>query len=158
MVSRAYVNQETATRLAKILDPTDGDVVHRMGDLGYMDPRGRLWFCGRKAHRVSTADGVLFTVPCEGVFNAHPAVYRTARGGVGPRGAARPVLCVELDREAGRVDRTRVTEELLRMAAAHSHTRGIQTVLFHPRFPVDVRHNAKIFREKLGLWAGGRIA
>jgi hypothetical protein len=30
-------------------------------------------------------------------------------------------------------------------------------VLFHPAFPVDVRHNAKIFREQLAVWAARRI-
>ena len=28
-------------------------------------------------------------------------------------------------------------------------TREIETFLLHPSFPVDIRHNAKIFREKL---------
>ena len=159
VVTRSYVNREASTRLAKILDPGRDVVFHRMGDLGYEDEQGRLWFCGRKSHRVTTAEGVLYTISCEGVFNAHPAVHRTALVGVGPAGTARPVLCVELDPEARRrVDRARLTEELLRMAAAHAHTRSIQTVLFHPRFPVDVRHNAKIFREKLAQWAARRIA
>ena len=53
-----------------------------MGDLGYLDGDGRLWFCGRKSHRVETAAGTLFTIPCEAVFNAHPDVYRTALVGV----------------------------------------------------------------------------
>jgi hypothetical protein len=29
----------------------------------------------------------------------------------------------------------------------------VQVFLRHPRFPVDIRHNAKIGREKLALWA-----
>ena len=29
-----------------------GTFYHRMGDLGYRDDQGRLWFCGRKSHRV----------------------------------------------------------------------------------------------------------
>src|SRR3546814_2508347 len=29
-------------------------IVHRMGDLGYFDADGRLWFCGRKSQRVVT--------------------------------------------------------------------------------------------------------
>ena len=31
---------------------------------------------------------------------------------------------------------------------------NIETILFHHRFPVDIRHNAKIFRERLAAWAG----
>jgi hypothetical protein len=33
---------------------------------------------------------------------------------------------------------------------AHS----IKTILFHPAFPTDVRHNSKIIREKLAELAG----
>ena len=69
---------------------------HRMGDLGYLDEQGRLWFCGRKSHRVVTPGGTRSPIPCEGVFNAHPAVYRTALVGVTRPGVVEPVLCVEL--------------------------------------------------------------
>jgi hypothetical protein len=36
-------------------------------------------------------------------------------------------------------------------------TQSIQTVLFHKAFPVDIRHNSKIFREKLAIWAEKKI-
>ena len=29
-------------------------VWHRMGDLGFIDPQGYIWFCGRKGERVET--------------------------------------------------------------------------------------------------------
>jgi hypothetical protein len=47
---------------------------------------------------------------------------------------------------------------LLALGARQAHTRAIQTILFHPNFPVDIRHNAKIFREKLALWAARQLA
>lgn len=152
IVTPAYFHRPEATALAKIADER-GCVFHRMGDLGYRDERGRIWFCGRKAHRVETAAGTLFTIPCEGVFNAHPEVLRTALVGVGAPGALRPVLCVEPLRWPGRVDRGRLRRELLALGAKHAHTRAIDTVLFHRSFPVDIRHNAKIFRERLAAWA-----
>ena len=31
-----------------------------------------------------TADGPLYTIPCEAVFNRHPDIYRSALVGVGP--------------------------------------------------------------------------
>jgi acyl-coenzyme A synthetase/AMP-(fatty) acid ligase len=101
---------------------------------------------------VETETGPLYTIPCEAVFNTHAAVFRTALVGVGAPGNARPVLCVELERGI-RGDREQIRRELLDLAAAHLHTREITTILFHPAFPVDIRHNAKIFREKLALWA-----
>src|SRR5262249_4116845 len=87
VVTRTYYRRPQSTALSKIGD-TDGDAFwHRMGDLGYLDPQGRVWFCGRKSQRVQTAAGTLFTIPCEGVFNEHPAVFRTALVGVGEPGA-----------------------------------------------------------------------
>ena len=72
--------------------------------------------------------------------------------------AARPVLCVELRPEAERLDRETIRKELLDRGRTHPHTRGITTILFHPEFPVDIRHNAKIFREKLAVWAARKLA
>jgi acyl-CoA synthetase (AMP-forming)/AMP-acid ligase II len=157
-VSAAYLNRPEATRLAKINDPAGG-VWHRMGDLGYRDAAGRIWFCGRKAHRVATVTGTLYTIPVEGVFNTHPAVFRTALVGVnGYDGAQRPALCVELEGKKGRTEQDRIRRELLALGARYPHTQGIADILFHPAFPVDIRHNAKIFREKLAVWAARRLA
>ncbi len=163
MVTAQYWRMHQATELAKIPwteGPAGRQLWHRMGDLGYFDERGRLWFCGRKSHRVQTPDapaGEMYTIPCEAVFNTHPAVFRTALVGVRANGKATPVLCVELDPEAGRVDEAKVRAELLGIGAAHEHTKPIRTVLFHPGFPVDVRHNAKIGREQLAVWALERL-
>jgi acyl-coenzyme A synthetase/AMP-(fatty) acid ligase len=155
-VSRAYHNAPAHDRLAKI---TDGETIrHRMGDLGFFDDRGRLWFCGRKTHRVETKDGTLYTVPCESVFNAHPEVFRTALVGVGTVGAQRPVLCVELEAGVSATEESRILEELLALGAGFEHTEQIQTILFHPGFPVDIRHNAKIGRSVLADWATKRLA
>ena len=156
VVTRLYLNRPQQTAQAKIQDP-DGGVWHRMGDVGYFDAQGRLWFCGRKAHRVTTPDGVLFPVPCETIFNAHPDVQRTALVGVGPQGHQRPVLIVEPRK--GRfpqsiLEKQRFTLELLALGVEYPHTRDIQDVLFyHDIFPTDVRHNVKIQREKLAAWA-----
>lgn len=147
-VTRAYFNRDKATALAKIYD-ADGCIYHRMGDVGYFDEQGRLWFCGRKSHRVETHTGTLFTDPVEGVFNTHPKVYRTALVGVNKK----PVLCVQLETSAENMDKTIITNELKEMGAKYPHTASIETFLFHRAFPVDIRHNSKIFREKLAVWA-----
>ena len=148
--TEAYFHREAATRLAKIQHGYG--VRHRMGDLGYFDAQGRLWFCGRKAHRVRTAAGELYTVQVEGVFDAHPDVRRTALVGLGPREDQTPVLCVEL--EAGcKTPFEKVVEGLRTLGAGHAHTLGITRFLRHEGFPVDIRHNAKIGYEKLTEWA-----
>ena len=155
--TRSYFNLPLATGLGKIPDPANGGFYHRMGDVGYVDNQGRLWFCGRKAHRVTTTQGTLFSIPCEGVFNVHPKVFRTALVGVRRKGATEPVLCVELESAEHHDSQDIICEELRGLGAAHAHTREIRMFLFHPAFPVDVRHNAKIFREKLAVWATGKL-
>jgi acyl-CoA synthetase (AMP-forming)/AMP-acid ligase II len=157
VVTHAYYNRPESTALAKISDPVTGTVLHRMGDLGYFDEGGRLWMCGRKAHRVETGEETLFTIPCERIFDEHPAVRRTALVGVGAQGTAKPVLCVELNDHAAR-DEGKLREELRGIAEGNPKTRSIETFLFHPAFPVDIRHNAKIFREKLSRWAGENLS
>ncbi|MFU8802525.1 MAG: fatty acid CoA ligase family protein [Bradymonadaceae bacterium] len=158
-VSKRYHNRDESTKLAKIDDPVGG-VMHRMGDVGYIDEQGRLWFCGRKSHRVIIGEETLYTIPCEGIFNAHPAVFRTALVGVERAGEVRPVLCVErekFDFSGGSrpqlMSNEEIRAELLELGAAHAHTAGIKDILFHEAFPVDIRHNSKIFREKLKVWA-----
>ncbi len=158
VVTRSYFNREAATELAKIAVPGSTDFYHRMGDLGYFDDEGRLWFCGRKSHRVIAGGAggeTYYTIPCEGVFNAHPKVYRSALVGAKHRSEIEPVLVVELEADARESKGLR--RELLELGAARPHTKKIRTLLFHKSLPVDIRHNSKIFREKLALWATERL-
>jgi len=150
-VTRQYFNLENATRLAKIADGEN--FWHRMGDVGYLDEHNRFWFCGRKSHRVQTAEGTLFTIPCEAIFNTHEKVKRSALVGVDPAGQQTPVIIIEAE---GTIDQKALTQELLALGASHAITQPIRRVLFHPAFPVDIRHNAKIGREQLARWARAR--
>jgi acyl-CoA synthetase (AMP-forming)/AMP-acid ligase II len=150
VVTKTYDALPEATAAAKI---SDGDSIwHRMGDCGYLDPAGRLWFCGRKAERVETTTGPLFTEPCEQVFRAHPRVTRCALIGLGEPGRQRPALVVEA-KPKNSADRQAFARELRTLAQAHAHTAAISIFFFHPKFPVDVRHNAKIHRLTLARWA-----
>ncbi len=150
VVTRAYDQNERETALAKVPDASGG-FWHRMGDMGYIDQQGRLWFCGRKAHRVLTADGPLYSVCCEAIFNEHPQVFRSALVGIGQPGAQQPVIVVELHEKTA--DERLLFSELRQLALANPLIAAIETFLIHPAFPVDIRHNAKIFREKLAIWA-----
>ena len=155
LVSREYLANHTANRLGKI--KAGPDIIHRMGDVGWMDQKGRIWFCGRKSHRVITSEGTLFTIPCESFFNKHPRVFRSALVGVGAPGSEKPVMCIELHKSDDGSNRGDLEKELLGIAAANELTRSIETILFHKSFPVDIRHNSKIFREKLALWAEKKL-
>lgn len=161
VVTRAYYGRPQATAAAKI---ADGEQIwHRLGDTGYLDDQDRFWFCGRVAHRLLTADGPLYTIPCEALFNNHPAVFRSALVGIGPAGQQQPVICVELEHENAdgsvpRHDWPNIERELLAIAGGHELTQRIKHVLRHPAFPVDIRHNVKIYREQLAVWAEAQLA
>lgn len=155
-VTSRYEGRPEATASAKLKHP-DGRILHRMGDLGRFDEAGRLWFCGRKAQRVESSNGRLFTIPCERVFSAHPAVRRAALVAIERAGVNIPAICIELDAAHSGVDRSAITAELLELGAAHEHTRRLRHILYHKSFPVDVRHNSKIFREQLAVWADKQL-
>ena len=144
VVTSEYKEEHEHTRKAKIYGK-NGSFWHRMGDLGYFDKQGRLWFCGRKSHRVQCKDGTLmFPVPCEAIFNQHPSVSRSAL--IELNGT--PIIVIEKNPHM-----QCTAEELLELGATNPKTSSIKHLLFHPAFPVDVRHNAKIKRLILRDWA-----
>ncbi|MDX1947899.1 MAG: fatty acid CoA ligase family protein [Pirellulaceae bacterium] len=178
VVTTEYVTRTDCNPLHKI---QDGETFwHRMGDVGYLesvvgqascqpnesgrrDPcpsAERFWFCGRKSHRVITAAGTLFTIPCEAIFNQHPRIYRSALVGVGPPGQQRPVIFAEPwpeHRASSKADEQALLGELRELAEQHPHTSQIQDFFLMNSLPVDIRHNAKIFREKLAVVAAQRL-
>lgn len=155
-VSRMYLHTRDAApdpnRLAKIDD--GNDVWHRMGDVGYLDPEGRFWYCGRKSQRVVTPEGTLFTECVEGIVNSHPQVAKSALVGIGPRGGQTPIVIVQLHPGARWEE---VRPELSKILPVHTACRGIEHLLVHAELPTDIRHNAKIQREKLALWAAEQL-
>ncbi len=153
VVTASYAGNEDETRLAKIADGST--FWHRMGDIGVLDNQGRLWFRGRKAHRVHTARGVMDTIPCEAIFNEHPQVRRSALIGLGTGAQQVPVIVVEPLAPVGHEEH--LFAELRVLARANPLTQNIECFLVHHSFPVDIRHNAKIFREQLAGWAAKRV-
>lgn len=159
VATREYFQRPDGTALAKI---SDADRFwHRMGDVGYLDEDGRLWFCGRKAHIVFTPDGPLYSVRCEAIFNQHSEIYRSALVGIGDRESRRQKPVIVCEPESGRFPEAPAAEsklksELLEIAAANPLTETITDILFHRSLPVDTRHNVKINREELAIWAAAQ--
>lgn len=190
VVTPNYYNEPEQTATAKIAE--DGKIWHRIGDMGYFDKNGRLWFCGRKAHRVILPTEILYPVCCEAIFNRHPNVYRTALVGIPRQGLGVPPSSAAADYgEASEVrmprqkqpltddkgakqrsmmpvliveplpgkmpknfqERQIFISELKELGREKPFTQNIHHFLFHPSFPVDIRHNTKIFREELAAWA-----
>ena len=150
VVTKSYDLLPDATKLAKIRGAYG--IWHRMGDCGYFDADGQLWFCGRKAERVETAADTLHTEPCEQVFRKHPRAARCALIGLGERGTQTPALVVETA-VSDEAEALALARELRTLALEHPHTAAIATFFFREKFPMDVRHNAKIHRLTLTRWA-----
>ena len=182
-VSPEYIETRVARHEVPVGDPLPGndpnalakirdgqEVWHRMGDVGYFDDQQRFWYCGRKAHRVETADGTLYPVCCEGTFNQHAQVRRSALVGIGRPGEQTPVLVVETTggwqasarasgKRSGRDSHAwhQLVDQLRELGQQHQLTKNIRQFLWHPSLPVDVRHNAKINREQLAEWAAIKL-
>ena len=103
----------------------------------------------------------MYTVCCEAIFNNHTNVFRSALVGAGnERYRQIPVIIIEPHPDHFPVtaeSRDRFTRELLELGQASDVTRSIRHFLFNKSFPVDIRHNAKIFREQLAIWATEKV-
>lgn len=155
VVTKEYYGLPLATTTSKIRDGQK--TWHRMGDIGYLDVNGRLWFCGRKSQRVTTEKGTLLADQSELLWSGFDV--RSALVGVGPTGKQRAYLILESN--AGRPwnfrERRMLREEIEFFLPYTGLDQVIAGVLFHPSLPVDVRHNAKINREALAKWAEKRV-
>jgi acyl-CoA synthetase (AMP-forming)/AMP-acid ligase II len=155
VTTELYAEEKEHTLKAKIRD-ADGSVWHRMGDIGRFDSEGRLWFLGRKSHRLETESGIRMPVPVENIFNLHPRVYRSALVGIGPRGSETPLLVIEAipgEYPKGETMTQGFIMQLRDIGRRIPRAADIEHFLFHESFPVDPRHNAKIHREELKAWA-----
>ncbi|MDR2366528.1 MAG: AMP-binding protein [Deltaproteobacteria bacterium] len=153
VVALNYFERPKETALSLTKGP-DGATWRRMGDLGWQDAQGRMWFCGRKSQRVVCDKAVYFTVSCEAIFNNHPRVRRSALVGVGPAGQAKPVMIIEpAQKRLSPKAWAELVEELKALGRINPRTKAIASFLRYRNFPVDIRHNAKINRERLAAWA-----
>lgn len=150
-VTSSYFAQDEETEKHKVT--IEGAMFHRTGDVGYVDGKGRLWYCGRKSQRVRRRAGDLFTEVLEGPFNAHREVHRAALVSAWKKGSPVVVMCIEPDdRTLTVAERRKLELKLEDLALA----RGLpidRVLVARDPFPVDIRHNAKIGREKLAVWA-----
>ncbi len=151
VVTQEYLSLENR-HYSKIWDSKHNIYWHKMGDLGKKDQKGRIWYYGRKTQRVITKDSILFTVPVESIFNIHPKVMRSALVGISQADTEfkLPVVCIQLKESANNKEKKQIIDQLNDMAK--SENIRIRKFVFIKNFPVDPRHNAKIYREKLAKW------
>jgi acyl-CoA synthetase (AMP-forming)/AMP-acid ligase II/pimeloyl-ACP methyl ester carboxylesterase len=149
-VSPSYLNRPDADRVGKIKDGTS--FWHRMGDLGYLDESGALYYCGRKSHLIVFGGREFHSVPIENLFEGLKGVGRTALVAVKgePAIVIEPVPGFWPEGERGKRDIiTKVREVALRSPLSNA----IKKFYVNPSLPVDRRHNAKVYRDRLGKWA-----
>ncbi|MFG6476128.1 alpha/beta fold hydrolase [Microbacterium sp. P06] len=128
---------------------------HRTGDVGHLDAAGRLWIEGRMPHVIVTSDGPVTPVGPEQAIEGVSGVVRAAVVGIGPEGLRQCVAVVETApgaKRAGLADAD-LTEAI--RAAAPIPLAAVLTVR---ALPTDVRHNSKIDRTRLSVWADGVLA
>ncbi len=155
VVSKQYVTREDQNAIHKVLDGMD--VWHRMGDIGYLDDQDRFWFCGRKSHRVISNHRVLYTETIEAIVNTDPEVYRSALVGTGDRFSQNPVVILERwpkNLHERKFNDAELTKSIIQKLQENPRSSGVHRAVVYPgKLPTDIRHNSKIFREKLTDWA-----
>lgn len=155
-VSRRYFENPDGEANAKMKGP-DQTLWHRTGDLAWRDKKGRLWLCGRKSSMVKTAQGPLYALSCETIFNTHPEVQRSALVGIGDSTEKVPVVIVELRQKCGKKRKAAIFEELFDIAKENGVTSTIDTILFHDALPVDGYHLTEIMRDELVAYAQKQV-
>lgn len=128
---------------------------HRTGDVGHLDPDGRLWVEGRLAHLIRTPQGPVTPVGIEQRVQQLPFVRWAAAVGIGPSGNQAVILIITSTdgTAAGLLDVKRT--QLLRDQIPEL---DIAAVLVRDELPVDIRHNSKIDRQALSVWAAAILA
>lgn len=122
---------------------------HRSGDVGHLDPQGRLWIEGRVDHLIRSAAGVLSPVPIELGAESVEGVARAAAVGIGPTGTQQVAVVV-----AGEFGRSGVVvDSALAAAVRDAVSVEVAAVLVRPKIPVDRRHNSKVDRGAVRRWA-----
>ncbi|MBC76935.1 MAG: peptide synthase [Halobacteriovoraceae bacterium] len=144
--TKGYYQMPEKTKLAKVYDGES--VWHRMGDVGHKDEDGNLWFLGRKAHKIVHEEKSHYSISIESIFNQHPEVEKSAL-------ISKEVPSIAIQRKDASISLTKAQanlflNELLEIGKKYGHTKDFEQFYLCSKFPVDVRHNIKIDRKRLG--------
>jgi acyl-CoA synthetase (AMP-forming)/AMP-acid ligase II len=159
-LSDAEGNRGAALKSKTVTSYRTPNLWHRMGDCGYLDGQDRFWFCGRMSQRVVTESAVLYTIPIEARFNLLEDVIRSALVGIGPGGRQQAAVVLEISpNHRRRLHNAAVMDQIAEELRQTMLRTSIRHLLVYPRsLPVDVRHNAKIGREQLAVWAEKQLS
>jgi len=148
-ITHQYHQMPVQTSRAKIRDE-NGQMWHRMGDVGFVDREGYIWFLGRKDHVVKIKGERLYPA-FESIFNEHPLIKKTALIAV-QRESHIPAIVIErYDQKVflSSEEKLSFKQSLIDYAQSQENTRMISHFFLRETLPVDTRHNIKINRKKL---------
>lgn len=133
---------------------------HRTNDVGHVDDQGRLWIQGRLQHVITTPQGPIGPGVVETPVDGLAEVVRSAAVGVGPGGAQAVVVVVEPESGVGglRAGRTPVADPEFAARVRGASPVPVAAVLILDELPTDIRHNSKIERSRLAVWADAVLA
>ncbi len=131
---------------------------HRTGDVGHLDPEGRLWIEGRLQHVIATAGGVVTPVGVEQRVEALDGVEAAAAVGVGPVGTQQVAVVVVGEKPRAGAGTSPVAPPALTEAVRRAAGVDVAAVLVADGLPVDIRHASKVDRRRVGDWASHVLA
>ena len=118
---------------------------HYIGDMVYLDKNQYYWICGRKEDVFFYKQQAYYSVLIENIFNAHLKVFRAALIQINEK----PIVIIELNNKNDYQNWAQIKQQLFTMAKSYSISENITDFYFYKKFPVDIRHNAKIKRDIL---------
>ena len=126
---------------------------HRTGDVGHLDAAGRLWIGGRLGHVITMAAGPLAPVGVEQRVERIDGIRHAACVGVGPIGTQLPVVIIVTTEGHEGLSTLDVTAQVRAAAGV-----AVAAVIERRELPVDIRHNSKVDRAALAVWASALLA
>ncbi len=134
------------------------DGAHRSGDVGQLDSDGRLYVAGRLGHVINRAAGPLGPVACEQAIETSSDVALAAVVGVGPVGTQAVVAVLQMHESSWHSPGSASLELTDTVRACVGSLADIAAVLVVKKLPVDRRHNSKIDRTAVAVWAASMLA
>lgn len=143
-VTIEYFKRPALNKEIKLREVGSNKLWHKMGDVGYIDEFGMVWFLCRKKYVYSTKTGNIYPDQLEQFYNHHLDIYESSV--IFDPNTEQVIVIIPT--EFFKPGQNESAQKL-----AISHNFAIPTVKYYPgRLPSDPRHNSKINRDALLEW------
>ncbi|WP_367986996.1 AMP-binding protein [Vibrio sp. NTOU-M3] len=147
-VTSEYFRRPDLTKLTKVQIPESPVIWHKMGDLGYVDDNGVVWFMTRKKYAITTKNGYFCPDAIEQFINLHSGISSCAV----IWNNEQQITIVIPKSEQGLFEPELIINKLVGLGYELSNIMYYPTLL-----PTDKRHNSKIDRDKLKSWVSREL-